>query len=107
MSKPVRNPIEGSQTPEFIRYVVYHPQYGILLGKGGDGSEAIWSKVDHKDRISAVTFRDENDLAEFLKNVNMVSMPPINSWRMVEVIADTDDYAASKKACVDRTLPSW
>jgi hypothetical protein len=96
--------IEGGKTPAFVRYVAYHPKFGVYLG------DDRWSKVNPGNRDIAPTFpKGETPVVKLPPGVNDFGSFGI---AMMETIPDYDDKdgnktLASSAACAYSLLPSW
>jgi hypothetical protein len=100
---PSANVVLKDSGSEMYRYLIVHPELGILLGSSlGLG---FWSKKDPAGLDRAVTFESDVDARAYIQSWADQSWS--DEIRFVGVEADIEDRYASLDACVKVGFDSW
>lgn len=98
-------------TPKYeglkIQCVIFFPNYGIYLGKDGDGVHH-WSQVNPGALQSAPTWeRTSGEVHEVVKGLARILHYNPHRFQLYQVFPDTPGNRASIEACANATLPRW
>ncbi|MCL4352198.1 MAG: hypothetical protein M1318_06075 [Firmicutes bacterium] len=85
-----------------MRYVAFHPQYGICLGYTPEAS--FWSFLHAEGAQAAITFAS---IEEAQRTLSLLSIDPQSPMQYIPIHPDHDDRFASPLACFMAGLPLW